>query len=230
MSVADWVSIITATSALIGPIAAALWGRQFASAEEETIKAKDAQIEALHTFQDQAVKAKQAQIEALLVVLEQTVKAKDAQIEAKEAQVDAIRQEAESLRELTPMKLRDYFVSMREQMEEYNNVLTKELQNAQAVIEKKDLEISGLRAEGQASQVEIESLATERDDLEAAVTSLRGRLHEIQETREALTLLTETRVWTVMHKTPGKVMIIGTDENEQGTLQNGVSKSLGTGT
>lgn len=44
--------------------------------------------------------------------------AKNEVIRAKEAQIDALRSQLENLRELTPMKVREYFISVRTQLED----------------------------------------------------------------------------------------------------------------
>ncbi len=206
MDVTDWISIVTAVAALTGAIATALWGREFAAAKDETIKAKDAQIEVLRTFQDQAIQAKNTQIEALRVILEQTTKAKDAQIEA-------VRQETEILRELTPMKLHERFVSMKKQMEEYNNLLAKQFQEARTIIAEKDTEISRLRYEDKVSDTEIGKLTSEREWLQSDIALLKDRLHGLRETQEALEILTDKRVWTEI-ETIGKAIVIGMDSRE----------------
>ena len=107
ISITDLIPFITALSALISAIAAAFWGRGLAIAKNETIKAKEAQIEALRTTQEQLAKIKEAQIESLL-------------------------HEIETYRQLTPNKIREYFVSVKQQLEEYNEVLNTEASRCSA--------------------------------------------------------------------------------------------------
>ena len=54
-------------------------------------------------------------------------KAKDETIKAKEAQITALEREVKSLQDMTPMKLREYFDSVKLQLEEYNEELQKQL-------------------------------------------------------------------------------------------------------
>lgn len=57
-------------------------------------------------------------------------RAKNETIKAKEAQIAALEREVKSLQDMTPMKLREYFHSVREQLEEYNDELVKQLEQA----------------------------------------------------------------------------------------------------
>jgi len=132
ISITDLIPFITALSALISAIAAAFWGRGLAIAKNETIKAKEAQIEALRTTQEQLAKIKEAQIESLL-------------------------HEIETYRQLTPNKIREYFVSVKQQLEEYNEVLNTKLQDAQQVISYKEEQLALLRAAQELQQSSIES-------------------------------------------------------------------------
>jgi signal transduction histidine kinase len=61
---------------------------------------------------------------------DQTIKAKEAQIEVLKAQIDSLKSESQSLRELTPMKLREYLTSTKTMLEEYNDALKQDLQKA----------------------------------------------------------------------------------------------------
>ena len=65
MTVSDIVPLVTALAALIGALAVAFWGRGFANAKDEIIKAKDAQLEALRSAHEKILEAKQIQIETL---------------------------------------------------------------------------------------------------------------------------------------------------------------------
>ncbi len=57
-------------------------------------------------------------------------KAKNETIKAKDAQIAALEREVKSLKDMTPMKLREYFNSVKEQLEEYNEDLKKQLEQA----------------------------------------------------------------------------------------------------
>jgi hypothetical protein len=71
--------------------------------------------------------AKEAQVKSL----EETIKSKDAHIAL-------LEKEIQNLRELTPMKMREYLVTTKQTLEEYNNSLLKkieELREERAVFE-----------------------------------------------------------------------------------------------
>ncbi len=82
---------------------------------------------------------------------DETIRAKDAQIAALEAQLDTFR-------ELTPMKIREYFVSVKDQLEEYNDMLKKQ-------VEEKDRQIEVLRSGGEFDKLEVERLQNEKEAL-----------------------------------------------------------------
>src|ERR1051325_1710512 len=129
----NWILWIYAISALASALAAVLawaaklwWAKEYSAAKDETIKAKEAQIASL-----------KAEIDSIQLLCGETAKAKDAQIET-------LKNEIQNLRELTPMKIREYFLSVKGQLEEYNDKLQEELKTAYDEIEKKDSEISHL--------------------------------------------------------------------------------------
>jgi chromosome segregation ATPase len=175
-------------------------------AKDETIKAKDAQIEALRNAQDETIRAKDAQIEALRDAADESIRAKDAQIAAVESQI-------EFYRDLTPMKLRECFVSTREQLEEQIDLLAQKLQDSQATIAEKDAEIVRFRVEGEAQAAEIESLETELKYLKTTQAQIISDLQELHEAEEALATLESDRVWPrvwkVLEVETKKPLIIG---------------------
>ncbi len=141
----EWIyvvsSIASSLAAVLAWAAKLWWGREFAAAKDEIIKAKDAQIELL-------------------------------------------KSEIDSLKELTPMKIREYFLSVREQMEEYNNLLQKQLDEAHKELETKSAEIDNLRREGEKNANEIEKLEEDRQRIANAATRLEGQLTELQQRYE----------------------------------------------
>ena len=81
--------------------------------------------------------------------------AKNETIKAKEAQIELLKAQIENLRELSPMKVREYFLSVKAQLEEFINDLQRQLQESRVEIEQKSEQIGKLQAEGQAHAVEI---------------------------------------------------------------------------
>jgi hypothetical protein len=125
-----WIYVITvlasALAAVLAWAAKLWWAKEYSAAKDETIKSKEAQIASL-----------KAALEHIQTLAGETAKAKDAQIEG-------LKSEIQNLRELSPVKLREYFLSVKEQLEEYNDKLREELKTAQEAIEKKDSEIRQL--------------------------------------------------------------------------------------
>ncbi len=119
----EWVYVIAAIASSIAAVlawAAKLWwGKEYGAAKDETIKAKNAQIEVL-------------------------------------------KKQIENLRELTPMKIREYFLSVKEQLEEYNESLKGQLVKAKTEIEQKDKQIIKLHGEGDKQKTELEILEREK--------------------------------------------------------------------
>src|SRR5436305_1263050 len=68
------------------------------------------------------------------------IAAKDEIIKGKNAQIDLLNAEIKNLQDLTPMKIREYFLSVRVQLEEYNEKLQTELSQAKKEIEVKQKE------------------------------------------------------------------------------------------
>lgn len=68
--------------------------------------------------------------------------AKDEIIRAKDAQIELLKSEIQNLKELTPMKIREYFTSVKVQLEEYNELLQRQLNEAQENIRQKDAAIA----------------------------------------------------------------------------------------
>jgi hypothetical protein len=162
----DWIFVILILTALFNAVGGVLawgarlwWGREYGAAKDETIRAKESQIANLNSHIEK-LGAAQAEI-----------------IRAKEAQIELMKIEIQNLRELTPMKLREYFVSVKQQLEEYNEMLQKELvDNTKRVAE--------LEAGGQAREAEVNQLLDEKAELEYRIEALErlkadGRLRQL---------------------------------------------------
>ena len=156
-------SLASAVAAILAWIAKIRWSDEYSKAKDETIKAKDTLIQ-----------VKDAQLQTLITNKDEIMKAKDEQIKVLEREVN-------SLNELTPMKIREYFLSVREQMEEYNNLLKKELDEAHKELSTKSEEIHNLKQEGEKNISEIEKLEEERQRIAEAVSTLEDQLKELQQ-------------------------------------------------
>lgn len=168
MQVSEWISIVTAFIALIGAIASAFWGQHFAQAKEAQIAAKD-----------EIIRAKEALIETLRFSQDELLRSKDARIEA-------LAREVEFLQQITPMKLREYFLSVKQQLEEYNEFLAKQLEDARSMISQKDKEILALQERGAEASATIVELKVQRDRLMDYASTLERKLASLQNVQQQM--------------------------------------------
>ena len=70
--------------------------------------------------------------------------AKDEILKSKDEQIKILEREIASLREMTPMKLREYFMSVKQQLEEYNTALQVRLHELEEELEEKRIQIENL--------------------------------------------------------------------------------------
>ncbi|SRR6266404_3233068 len=98
MDLVIWIyalsALASAVAALLAWLAKLRWAKEYAVAKDETIKAKQAEIERLLH-----------EVQSVRELTNDVIKAKDIQIQL--------------LSDLTPMKIREYFLSVRTQLEEY---------------------------------------------------------------------------------------------------------------
>lgn len=106
--------------------------------------------------------------------------AKDEIIKAKEAQIELLKNEVQNLKDLTPMKIREYFLSVKAQLEEYNNLLQQQLNDAQAEIKQKDTAISIYSQGTDAARNMLSGMQAEKSQLEQKVTNLQDELERVQ--------------------------------------------------
>lgn len=74
-----------------------------------------------------------------------------AQLAAKDETIQALKVQVETLKDFTPMKIREYARSIKEQLEEYNDQLQAQLPDAEREIEE-------LKADAQSSVVQMETV------------------------------------------------------------------------
>jgi len=72
--------------------------------------------------------AREAQIKSLEGQVKSIKDSKDEIIKSKDAHISLLEREIQSLKELTPMKLREYFLSSTQTLEEYNNSLQNKIE------------------------------------------------------------------------------------------------------
>jgi response regulator RpfG family c-di-GMP phosphodiesterase len=102
--------------------------------------------------------------------------AKDEVIKAKEAQIEFLKNEIETLRELSPIKIREYFVSVKTQLEEYIDLQKSQIRDAETALSQKDAQLAQLRY---AQEQEAQRL-TIGAEMESGITStLEGWVYSV---------------------------------------------------
>jgi predicted RNase H-like nuclease (RuvC/YqgF family) len=99
--------------------------------------------------------------------------AKDETIRAKDAQIERLSGEIHSLREMTPMRIREYFLSVKQQLEEYNERLQEQLKTSQAALAQREQQIATFRAEGDQRASDVARLERERDNYKEILKTLQ---------------------------------------------------------
>lgn len=110
-----------------------------------------------------------------------TIAAKQSEVAAKEAQITSLRSEIESLRNLTPMKIREYFTSVKAQLEEYNEELQRQLDDARTELDAKDAQIADLSKQGEVRTDAIRELNEEREALLRDAEELKAQIRGISQ-------------------------------------------------
>src|SRR5205823_134025 len=105
--------------------------------------------------------------------------AKDEIIRAKEAQIEQLKGEIQSLHDLTPMKIREYFVSVTTQLEEYNDRLKQEIDKARVEIEQKNQAIARYSQDTDLAIDELNKLKAEKSRLEDKAESFEKQLSDL---------------------------------------------------
>lgn len=106
ITIRDGITLLSLLAAILAWLAKLRWSKEYAAAKDETIRAKDAQI-------------------------------------------DALKQQIENLKDLTPDKLREYFESTRTSLEEYIEKLKMQLSEAKDKTSQKSQQITNLEDKGQ---------------------------------------------------------------------------------
>ncbi len=144
-------ALLSAIASALAWAARLLWGREFAAAKDETIRAKEAQL----ATKDEAIRAKEAQIMAL---------------------TDRLREE----KELNPMKIREYFVSVKQQLEEYIERLKGDLTKAEEQLGVRQRDIEAERSKSAGKQDQIKKLEAEKSKLQQVIGGLQKQVDRLQ--------------------------------------------------
>lgn len=106
--------------------------------------------------------------------------AKNETLKAKDAQIALLEREIQTFQELTPMKLREYFNSVKEQLEEYNDFLNTQLNEAKKELEKKDMEILNYSKTIENSQSNVTELEVMRKKVIETQTKLEEMVKAVE--------------------------------------------------
>jgi chromosome segregation ATPase len=106
--------------------------------------------------------------------------AKDEIIRSKDAEIKVLEREIDELRELNPMKVREYFLSMKVQLEEYNDRLQEEKKSLQVELREKNALIRQLKESGEKDSERIKRLLDERKELQSRINKAATVIDEVQ--------------------------------------------------
>lgn len=101
--------------------------------------------------------------------------AKDEIIRAKESEIAALNAQIKMLNELTPMKIREYFLSVKTQLEEYIEHLQQRIKALESELSKLSTAVQGTRAE------QIIILKAEKSKLEDDLKKLKDNQKQVNE-------------------------------------------------
>lgn len=100
--------------------------------------------------------------------------AKNEIIKSKDEQLKLLEREISTYKELTPMKIREYYLAIKVQFEEYNNLLQSQLDAAQSEIKGKQKQIEGLADSGSKTSLE-------KSELDKELKELKKKLKQLEE-------------------------------------------------
>jgi hypothetical protein len=99
---------------------------------------------------------------------------------AKEAELAALRGELDALRELAPIKIREFFLTTRRHLRDYCALLQRTYDDARRELARCDADLAKRQGEGSWDAGATRALVLRREELAAAVQNLRGGLRELQ--------------------------------------------------
>jgi len=115
------------------------------------------------------------------ISVDKTATAKDEVIRSKDATIENLKEQVRSLEKINPMKFREYFESVKLQLEEYNDSLHSDLQAAIQEIEQRNAEIEKLRSKGKTTQETVKRLESERSKFQEVTALLEKEMEQLRE-------------------------------------------------
>jgi hypothetical protein len=99
---------------------------------------------------------------------------------AKDAQIEALTREAEALRDLTPIKIREYLVETHAQLRDYCKAIEDGYRTARKEIEHCNAEITRRQEQGEWRAEGIDQLVARREGLIELTRAMKPELRELQ--------------------------------------------------
>jgi chromosome segregation ATPase len=107
-------------------------------------------------------------------------KAKEEVIRAKDIQIDTFQREIQSLKNLTPMKVQEYFNSVKAQLGGYIEFLKSNLEKAVVENDELGIQIESYQSMGESYEYEISRLIEDKRRLEDQILEMKRVLESLQ--------------------------------------------------
>ncbi|AFY69187.1 hypothetical protein Pse7367_0887 [Thalassoporum mexicanum PCC 7367] len=160
------ITILSLLGAVLAWLAKLRWSEEFSTAKEAQISALREQIQTLKISQQELKELREAELSAVTSGLE--------------GQISALERENQTLRDFTPMKVQEYYLSTKEQLEKYIDQLKSEQQQTYLDISTKEETISQLESERDDRIDRLGKLEQEKQQLKQKLDLLREMLLDMQ--------------------------------------------------
>jgi chromosome segregation ATPase len=156
------ITILSLLGAVLAWLAKLRWSEEFSTAKEAQIDALREQIQTLKISQQELKELREAELSAITSGLE--------------GQIGALERENQTLRDFTPMKVQEYYLSTKAQLENYIDQLKLEQKQTYLEISEKEETISQLESEREDSLDRLEKLAQDKQQLTQKLDLVREML------------------------------------------------------
>lgn len=171
--------LAAALSAVLAWAAKLRWSQEYAAAKDETIKARQAQIDTLNsalkeqaTAKDETIHAREAQAEVLASALQQQADAKNETIRAREAQIESLNSIIEDRRQWNSQTVEESYLTVKRQLEAVNKDLEAKYEIAQTEIQAKNHQIADLERSVGGDSAAVIRLRGEKQVIETNIKAL----------------------------------------------------------
>jgi len=174
------VAILGISSSIVAWLVKLRWSQEFKEAKESQLQSKE-----------EIIKIKEAQLKSLEDSSKGQLQGKEEILKAKDAEISALNREIESLKELSSIKVREHFLSVKHTLEESITTLERELKEAKIKSEEaenslqdKEIQIEKLLPESEINKSKIEELEIDRTKFKGEINKLRQNLEEKEKSLE----------------------------------------------